>query len=252
MYILLTNDDGINSAGIQTLKNELQKNGHEILVVAPSRNQSGCSHSMSFYKKILLKKIGKSANCIEYSLDGTPADCVKLGISKLADKKIDLVISGVNDLANSGTDLLYSGTFHGAFEGTVCGVDSVAISAVNEEYIETAVDFLLKNLEIIKNNFFEKPLTLNINVPNKADKLCGVKICPIGVKKYEDLYEEIATDNPDETEYLLYGDEIHSEHNQLDCDVNLLKQNYITVTPITIELVNNYKYCEKLKDIALS
>ncbi|MDD7457673.1 MAG: 5'/3'-nucleotidase SurE [Clostridia bacterium] len=250
MKILLTNDDGIKSTGIEAIKNALITSGHTVTIVAPSENQSGCSHSMRFYNRIMLKKVEEGEGYVEYSLSGSPADCVKLGLSKLM-PDADLVISGVNDLANSGTDLLYSGTFNGAFEGTVCGVDSIAISACREKYIPSAVEFLIKNLSIFKEKFFSKPYTININVPNYLDKIKGVKVCPLGEKKYTDLYQIFPTENEVETEYFLYGDEIFIEKNPSGVDVNLLNEGYITITPTKLELVNNYEYCNILKEIKL-
>lgn len=251
MNILLTNDDGIKSFGIETLKNALVASGHKVMVVAPTTNQSGCSHSMSFYKKLLLKKVEEGANYIEYSLSGTPTDCVMLAVRKLSKEPFDLVISGVNDVANSGTDILYSGTYNGAFQGTICGINSISISALNAEYIEDSVKFLINNLDTFKNKFFDENYTLNINVPNHLDKIKGAKVCPLGEKLYTDIYDEMPTDNEGEVEYFLWGNDIDLEHNPSGCDVNLLKENYITITPINIELVNNYGYCNKLKDIKL-
>lgn len=250
MKILLTNDDGIKSVGIEAIKNALIKDGHEVTIVAPCKNQSGCSHSMQFYNRIRLKKVEEGKGYIEYSLTGSPSDCVKLGLSKLM-PDADLVISGVNDLANSGTDLLYSGTFNGAFEGTVCGVDSIAISACSEEYIPSAVEFLMKNLTIFKEKFFDKPYTININVPNYLDKITGVVVCPLGEKKYTDLYKIYPTETDGETEYFLYGDEVFIERNPSGVDVNLLNEGYITITPTKLELVNNYEYVSKLREIEL-
>lgn len=251
MNILLTNDDGIKSRGLEALKDALIKANHNVIIVAPVDNQSGCSHRMHFYKKLRLTKLVERENLIEYSLDGSPSDCVKLAVTNLFKDKIDLVISGVNDLPNSGTDLLYSGTFNGAFEGTFNGIKSIALSATNIEYTNSAVDFLLKNLDVIYNEFFEKNYTININVPNYLDKVKGIKICPVGQKKYTVLYKVFETDNLNQKDYFLYGEEIFLPHNTTGCDVNMLNDGYITITPTRLEIVNNYEYCNKLKEIKL-
>lgn len=251
MNILLTNDDGIKSKGIEALKKALLDRGHNLLIIAPLTNQSGCSHRMNFYKNIKLTKLEEGERYVEYSLTGSPSDCVKLGVTKLAVGKIDLVISGVNDLPNTGTDLLYSGTFNGAYEGTFNGIKSIAISASSEETIVFAVDFLMQNFDAIINNFFDKPYTININVPKDVDSVKGVAICPIGDKKYTDIYNVYPTDNANETEYYLHGDEIFLYHNPTGCDVNMLNDNYITISPIKIGIMTDFGYINKLKDIKL-
>lgn len=251
MNILLTNDDGIKARGIEALKDALLEAGHKVIIVAPKNNQSGSSHRMHFYKKIRLSKLVETDNLLEYSLDGSPADCVKLAVTKLFKNQIDLVISGVNDVPNTGTDILYSGTFNGAFEGTFNGIKSIAISANNIDLTSSAVDFLMKNLDTFYNKFFDKNYTININVPDTLDNIKGVKICPVGEKKYTDLYEVFDTEDCNQKDYFLYGDEIFLPHNTTGCDVNMLNEGYITITPTRLEIVNNYEYCNKLKDIKL-
>lgn len=251
MNILLTNDDGIKAKGIESLKHALINAGHNVIIIAPQNNQSGSSHRMHFYKKMRLKKLIDTETLVEYSLDGSPADCVKLGVTYLYKNKIDMVISGVNDLPNSGTDILYSGTFNGAFEGTFNGIKSIAISASSIEYTDSAVEFLINNLDILYNQFFDKEYTININVPCLLKDIKGIKICPVGDKKYTDLYEVFDTESKLEKDYFLYGEEIYLAHNPSGCDVDVLNAGYITITPTRLEIVNNYEYCNKLKDIKL-
>ncbi|HBF44896.1 MAG TPA: hypothetical protein DDW16_04695, partial [Clostridiales bacterium] len=109
MKILICNDDGIFSEGLKTLAKFLSKE-NDVFVMAPDGNRSAYSHSMSFFKKLELKKIEQDKNYVSYSLSGTPADCVRFGTEFFKDIKFDLIVSGVNIGSNAGTDTLYSGT----------------------------------------------------------------------------------------------------------------------------------------------
>ena len=128
MKILLTNDDGIMAEGIQTLAKELEKE-HEVIIVAPDIQKSAQSHAITLFKPLVIKTVklegikGKA-----YSVNGTPADCVRAGIEALTDKPIDLVFSGINIGLNSGMDILYSGTVSAAIEASIYNMPSIAVS----------------------------------------------------------------------------------------------------------------------------
>jgi 5'-nucleotidase len=188
MKILLTNDDGIDSPGINLLAKELRKAGHRVFVVAPDKNRSGCSHSISFLNKpCKLKEIEKDT----WACSGTPVDCVVVallgGIPEISmtdtDKNIDnkkapdLVLSGINAGANLGTDIIYSGTAAAARQGSFFGIPSIALSLVDEGkykneknfHWEPVIDYIAGNLQEFiacwKAHSF-----LNINFPNNGKK----------------------------------------------------------------------------------
>ena len=145
IYILV-NDDGLSAPGLKFMSEKL-KDFANIIVVAPSKEQSGMSHAISVDKKIEIKEINKSQDYIEYSCSGTPSDCVKIALNNLCKTKPDLCISGINHGSNFSISTLYSGTVHAAIESAIKGVPSIAISHENYSHIDFSVySDLLKNL----------------------------------------------------------------------------------------------------------
>ncbi len=226
MNILICNDDGIFSEGLKTLARFLSKE-NSVYVMAPDGNRSAYSHSMSFYKKLVLKKVEQSENYVAYSLSGTPADCVRFGVEFFKDVKFDLVVSGVNNGSNAGTDTLYSGTVSACFEACILKIPSIAFSVVCDKEI---LDYTLLN-EQLSDVFpfllkhFSKDYVFNVNFPDKLHK--GVKICKLGVQLYSDRYIK-----NDDGSFMLVGDLLKNDKNDEDCDVEWLRKDYITITPL--------------------
>ncbi|MDR1587869.1 MAG: 5'/3'-nucleotidase SurE [Treponema sp.] len=193
MYILLTNDDGIDSRGLSLLARALREAGHRVFVIAPDSDRSGVSHSISLLRDpCKLTEKGKD----DWSCSGTPADCVIMGclggIPDLAEMP-DLIISGINRGANIGTDIVYSGTAAAARQGSLCGVASLALSLVegNVWHWETAVNFSLKHLnEMI--DYWKPETFVNVNIPNIAGAPGGLVSTFPSLRYYNDridLYE---------------------------------------------------------------
>src|SRR3989304_2548276 len=162
--ILVSNDDGINSAGLDALAEVLKTVG-EVFIVAPDREQSAASHALSLHRPLRVEEISETI----YSVDGTPTDCVNLAVNGLLkDKKPDLVVSGINKGENLGDDVTYSGTVSAAFEGTLLGIPSFAVSQVaDSDYkFETAAKFALYLTSLIKEQSLPPGVLLNVNVPN--------------------------------------------------------------------------------------
>lgn len=169
MRIMLINDDGYFAQGIQYLYNFLVKRGHDVYIVAPKSEMSATSSSLTIHSHLEVEKI----NDHTYAVDGTPVDCLKLGLSKCSgDKLPDLVMSGINIGPNLGTDTLYSGTVGGAMDGAILGFPTIALSTNREfgklgpgddfdTYLEKAVDIA------VKSNI-PKYTMLNFNIP-RAD-----------------------------------------------------------------------------------
>ena len=167
MNILVTNDDGIMSPGIILLAEALSEE-HEVLVVAPDVERSATGHAITIRTPLWAKEVKVGNKNIGYAINGTPADCVKLGLLAISDRKIDLVISGVNKGQNMGIDVLYSGTVSGALEGAVTDTPSIAVSSSdwsNPEY-ETAARFMVDFLKIYDVSKMPDFTALNINVPS--------------------------------------------------------------------------------------
>jgi len=185
--ILVTNDDGVFSEGINTLARELKKSA-EVTVVAPDRERSAVGHSVTFFNPLRIQKIKEEKNITVYSSDGTPSDCVLLGIYAVMDKKPDVIVSGINRGANMGFDLTYSGTVSAAMEGTIQKIPSIAISLASFEdlYFDYAAKIARKIAKIIYENGLPEGTFLNVNVPNVSEeKIKGVELTKQGKSIYD-------------------------------------------------------------------
>ncbi|NCA67207.1 MAG: 5'/3'-nucleotidase SurE [Clostridia bacterium] len=233
MNILLVNDDGIDAPGIITLAKALSP-FHNIIVVAPDKQQSGASHAISFHKPLTYKKQEFCCAITAYSLTGTPADCVKFGLDVICkDIKIDAVISGINDTLNVGTDICYSGTVNAALEGTVLGIKSIAVSQkCKDGDYSFSSEFVRENLEKFLSMITNPNTIISINIPftQKSD-IVGIKVAPVGVNRYLDKY--IVKDNG----YYLIGDPI-TVNNPVHCDVEYVKEGYIVITPLSLQFTD--------------
>lgn len=244
MRILITNDDGINAKGIQLLAKALQ-NKHEIVVVAPDRQRSASSHSITLTEPLIIKSVKvEGLNCKCFSVSGTPADCTKIALEKLTTEKIDIVISGINDGFNLGTDVLYSGTVSAAIEAAIMKVPSIAISCNgSDESFQIAIDYIDEIVETLKVQEIQGDLVLNINIPPVDRKdVKGIKVCKIGERNYKGVFIEMeCTDEC--TTYKVQG--APEDLDNMGTDVLHVKEGYITLTPLHYDLTN-FKILEQV------
>lgn len=245
MRIFLTNDDGIIAQGINSLARALCTD-NEVFIVAPDRERSACGHSLTINTPLKYHKMNIIPGIEAYQTDGTPADCVKFGILSLYNNgKPDLIISGINFGSNLGTDILYSGTVSAAFEGRILGVKSIAISIPEHKpepkAVEAAVRFIKDNLEVFYNLNMPDNTVLNINHPNSPD-VKGVRLSTMGIQEYDDEYIKGTVYNM----FWLKGKPINLHNNTADSDVELSREGYITVTPISFDMTD-LEYLEQLK-----
>ncbi|MBF8250934.1 MAG: 5'/3'-nucleotidase SurE [Deltaproteobacteria bacterium] len=161
--ILISNDDGIHSEGIKALAKAMKPLG-EVYVVAPDRERSASSHSLTLYHPLRVEEVAKNW----YSVDGTPTDCVNLAINGILKMRPDLVVAGINKGPNMGDDITYSGTVSVAMEGTLLGVPSIALSvnAKKDFNFKPAADFANRLAKFVLENGLHKDTLLNVNVPN--------------------------------------------------------------------------------------
>lgn len=220
MKILLTNDDGINSFGLKVLIDLLAPQ-HEIIVVAPAKEENASSHSLTLKRTLKTKRL--KPNII--SVNGTPVDCVILAVYHLLEKIPDILISGVNLGANLGNDVHYSGTVGAAIEGAITGIPSVAISFCDPKKPDfyAVEEFILKLIQMAKN--MPKDVVLNVNIPF-APK--GVKITRLGKREYVDVVTRRRTG------YLIGG--TRREAIDPGTDLEACAQGYISITPLRIDL----------------
>ena len=231
--VLVTNDDGHNSFGIKLLTNILENFVNEIYVVAPKKNMSGSSRSISLREEIKFKKITSTS----WVVDGTPTDCVMFALNHIfKNDKPDYIFSGINAGTNIGDEISYSGTVGAAFEGALRGIPSLAISQMisNKDNNFTISN---NNLPIIfpqvLKYFSNNDLLLNLNFPNcKQNNIKGLKIVNCSNQKCSD---EIIIDNKHSTFKI---GKMNVLNNQNVDDLNALKKGYITLSSLLINLTN--------------
>jgi 5'-nucleotidase len=228
LNILLTNDDGYQSVGLQLMSEKLAAAGHDIYVVAPDGQRSAFSHSINFHKSVKFLLLDDYFGAQRaYHCSGSPSDCVKFALLQLG-VKFDMVVSGPNNGENYGFDILYSGTVGAAEEALICGVPAIAISRCGfTGDFNNSVDFVVNNIERLAK-FRHRDVLLNINVPNlpSAD-IKGVVVTSQGRNLYRDFYVEEHDGN-----FRLEGEKQCEGPDP--CDVTYTDDGYITITPITI------------------
>jgi 5'-nucleotidase len=234
-HILLTNDDGIHAPGLQILSKACRKLG-AVIVVAPEHDNSAASHSLTMNRPLRVRQIAENT----YAINGTPTDCVTIGIGKILEQKPDLVISGINPGPNLGDDVSYSGTVSAAIESTMLGIPAIAISLAAESdslYYETAADFSIRLANIILANGLPKDTLLNVNVPNAPlDRIEGVVFTRRGRRLYEDAIKE--TFDPWGRKHYWIGGGTPSFDTRPDTDSATVSVNKISITPMHLDPTN--------------
>jgi 5'-nucleotidase len=239
MKILLTNDDGIHARGIHALINELNSLA-EIYVVSPDRERSGTGHSITVYEPIKVKPMELAGAKCSWTVGGTPVDCVKLALARLIKENIDLVVSGINHGSNMGTDVLYSGTVSAAAEGVILGCPALAVSLdsmeINADFNHTA-KFTRRVIEKVMEMKLSRETLLNVNVPALApENIKGVRITRLGVRNYDNLFDE--RQDPRGNTYFWLGGGVVIEEQEPDSDVAAVQDGYISITPIRLDLTD--------------
>lgn len=241
MRILISNDDGIQAIGIRTLASRLAYE-HEVYVIAPERERSATGHALTLHKPLRVTEIDMGFKVTRsWECTGTPGDCVKIALSSILEEKPDLIISGINNGPNLGADVLYSGTVSAAMEGAVLGYPSIAISLNNgHENIPDytyAADFMAKFLPRISEISFPKKTILNINVPEiESSDIQGIQITRLGTRMYSDFYEK-RLDPRGKVYYWLAG-EILQKPEEEGTDITAVRNNKISITPVTFEMTH--------------
>lgn len=235
MRILLSNDDGYFAPGIAALAKALADIA-EITVVAPERDRSGASNSLTLDRPLSLKKAASGF----FYVNGTPTDCVHLAVTGMLDHLPDMVISGINHGANMGDDTIYSGTVAAATEGFLLGVPSVAISLASKEnrHFETAAKVARNIVENLIQHTVNSPLLLNVNVPDiPHDQLQGIEVTRLGKRhKAEPVIKTLSPRG--ETVYWV-GAAGAAQDAGPGTDFHAVSQNRVSITPLQIDLTHN-------------
>ena len=235
MRILLSNDDGYFAPGLNILADHIGKFA-DITVVAPERNRSGASNSLTLDRPLSVKK---AANGFFY-VNGTPTDCVHIALTGLMNELPDMVISGINDGANMGDDTIYSGTVAAAMEGYLLGIPSIAISMSqhNSTHFETAAKIAVELLLHYQKNGFNAPTLLNANVPDiPYEQLQGRQITRLGKRHKAEPVVQLKTPR-NETVYWV-GAAGQPNDGGEGTDFYAVANNKVSISPIQVDLTNH-------------
>jgi 5'-nucleotidase len=246
LSILVTNDDGIHSEGIIVLAKALREVG-DVFVVAPDREESAIAHSLTLHRPLRVEKIKRNF----FAVDGTPADCVHLGVNAILSQRPQLIVSGINKGGNLGDDVTYSGTVSAAFEGTLLGIPSFAISLVSrgDFKFHTAARFAVRVARFIIKKGLPKDTLLNINVPNlEESEIKSYKITRQGrwVHNGNAVIEKM---DPRGRKYYWIGSGQLVFDQKKNTDFAAVSNSYISITPLHLDLTNyaSIQYLKKWK-----
>jgi len=243
MKILLSNDDGVYAKGINQLAKTLASLA-QITIVAPDRNRSGASNSLTLDRPVRVKNIADHI----VSVEGTPTDCVHLAITGLLSESFDMVVSGINEGSNLGDDILYSGTVAAAMEGRFLGYPAIAVSLSLENdphhHYETAAHITKELILRLCNDPLPAETILNVNVPNlPLSKIRGYEVTRLGKRHCAE--KTIQSTDPRNNPVYWLGLPGIEEDAGPGTDFYALKMGFISITPIQLDLTN-YNAFEQL------
>ncbi|PLX52426.1 MAG: 5'/3'-nucleotidase SurE [Desulfobulbaceae bacterium] len=234
-HIMLTNDDGVHAPGLKILFQQSLDLGKTV-IVAPEHDNSAASHSLTMSRPLRVREIAENI----YTINGTPTDCVTIGIGKILPQKPDLVISGINPGPNLGDDVSYSGTVSAAIKSTMLGIPSIAVSLAAESeplHYGTAAAFVARLAKIILEKGLPKDTLLNVNVPNTASEgIEGVAFTRRGRRLYDDAIKE--TFDPWGRKHYWIGGGTPSFDAGEDTDSAAISVNKISITPMHLDPTN--------------
>ncbi len=240
MRILVTNDDGILASGIHAVAAELTQIA-DVMVVAPERERSATGHAITVHKPLrvndVMLPLPNGTPLAGHAVNGTPSDCVKIGVEALAEAPPDLVVSGINRGPNLGTDIFYSGTVSAAVEAIILGLPSIAVSVdafENVDYQPAAVFSRILAAKVAEHGL--APGTFfNVNIPHlPLAEIKGVRITRPGMRRYRDVFEQ-RVDLKGRAYYWL-GGSVDDPDEDPEIDSVALKEGFISVSPVQFDL----------------
>ena len=249
--ILVTNDDGISAPGIRTLISAMNELG-DVIVVAPDSPQSAMGHAITINSTLQCNQVKiDEGPQIEYSCSGTPADCVKLGINEILDRKPDICVSGVNHGSNSSINVIYSGTMSAAVEASIEGIPAIGFSLLDYSWNANFNEIKKYLINITKQallNGIPKGNALNVNFPKLKEKdIKGIKICRQANAYWVEKFDKRV--NPQGKEYYWLTGEFINKDNGHDSDEWALANGFISIVPVKFDLTDheNISYIKKWK-----
>ncbi len=244
MRILISNDDGVSAPGISVLATELASVA-TVEVVAPDRNRSGASNSLTLRDPLRIKKLENGY----YSVEGTPTDCVHLALTGFLEPVIDMVVSGINEGANLGDDILYSGTVAAAMEGRHLGLPAIAISVVGDTnlHYDTAAVIARQLVMKLSVNSLPSQTILNVNVPNlPLDQIQGIQVTRLGTRHSAE--PTIKEYDPRGRLIFWVGPPGLEADAGPGTDFHAINAGYVSVTPLHLDMTN-YKLFDQLSNL---
>ncbi len=236
--ILLTNDDGIYAPGLEALETELQQLGN-VTVVAPATEQSGVGHSITFLSPLICKEVYQGQRRRGWAVEGSPADCVKIGIFEFCPQRPDLVVSGMNGGLNAGINVLYSGTVAAAIEGAFFGITSVAVSLEFDEHAEygQAAAIARRVIEQVLQKKGPEPQLYNLNIPTMAiHQEKELRVVPMSILRYGEQF--IRRQDPRGRTYYWAAPEPVPDPTQHETDLSALEQGFVTLSPLQYDMTD--------------
>jgi 5'/3'-nucleotidase len=243
MTILVANDDGIDSPGIQALAKALSALG-DVWVVAPDRVQNAMGRAITLHKPLRLTKVGRQM----FAVNGTPSDCITLAVGQLLKgHPLDLVVSGINKGLNLGDDVTNSGTVSAAFEGAIRGIPSIAVSMDGQKQFRFSVGarVALEIARMVSKQGLPADTLLNVNVPDlPASQIRGMQFTSLSRRRYDNPVVE-KTDPRGGKYYWIAGEQVTWNRNK-DSDVDAIAKGFVSLTPLHFDMTQ-YKALTKLK-----
>jgi 5'-nucleotidase len=247
LKILVTNDDGIEAPGIQVLAEALKEIG-EVTIVAPLKEQSGVGHGITMQIPLRVIRYNKNGEFFGYAVNGTPADCVKIGVRNILKDLPDIVVSGINHGSNTAINIIYSGTVSAAREASIMDIPSIAISLTSH----TGTDFRYagKVARKLVGKMIGQDLPtgtlLNVNVPDiPEDQIKGICLTSQGKSKWDDNYEQRV--DPNGRDYYWLTGSLTVLDTEINSDQAAITNNYVSISPIHFDLTDYAAY-EKMKN----
>jgi len=239
--ILITNDDGVEAKGLQSLIEAIRPFG-TIVVVAPADPQSGMSHAITVKVPIRITKLSEEKDLTIYKCYGTPVDCVKMALNHLLPVKPDLLVSGINHGSNASASVFYSGTMGAALEGCINEIPSIGYSLLNLDHdadFTTARHFVEIITRIVLKNGLPKTVCLNVNIPDTATpNIAGIKICRQNKGFWQEEFDQ-RTDPAGKHYFWLTGVFHNSEPEATDTDEWALNNNYVSIVPLQTDMTSH-------------
>ena len=235
MKILLSNDDGYLATGINVLADALAEVA-ELVVVAPDRNHSGASNSLTLHSPLRVHEVAEN----RYFVTGTPSDCVHLALSGLFEEDPDIVISGINHGANLGDDVIYSGTVAAAMEGRYLGLPAIAVSLVGQrpQHFDAAARVVVDLLERLEKNRLPEDILLNVNVPDRPyEDLIGFEATRLGFRHRSEPM--VKTQDPQGRDIYWIGPAGPGQDAGPGTDFHAIEKGAVAVSPIKVDLTRH-------------